>query len=228
MSVKELVEYDGSKQLIDILSATGLRELYPPQILAVKAGLLREKNSFVVAAPTASGKTLIAEMAALRTIFGAGGKVIYLVPLRALAREKYDDFSRKFKGIAKVSQSTGDYDSTDPWLHTADLIISTNEKMDSLIRHRASWLKEIGLIIADEVHLIGDPHRGPTFEIVLARLKWINPELRCIALSATIPNASEIAGWLRARLVESDFSEALREGEKVSKDTFRGGSSCIP
>ena len=214
MIVNNLSEYGGTKQLIDTLSATGIKELNPPQILAVKAGLLRDNDSFVIAAPTASGKTLIAEMAALKYIFERGGKVIYLVPLRALAREKYDDFTKKYKGMGiKVMQSTGDYDSADPWIRDADFIISTNEKMDSLIRHRAPWLKDISLVVADEVHLIGDSHRGPTLEVVLTRLKWMNPNLRFIALSATIPNAEDIACWLNARLIASDWRPVpLREG----------------
>ncbi|MFN3479739.1 MAG: DEAD/DEAH box helicase, partial [Thermodesulfovibrionales bacterium] len=213
MVVADLGKYGGSLRLINILSSSGVEELYPPQVMAIKAGLLKTRKPFVISAPTASGKTLIAEMAALQAI-ERGGKVIYLVPLRALAREKYDDFSKKYgdSGI-KVMQSTGDYDSADPWLYNADLIISTNEKMDSLLRHRASWLKEIDLVIADEVHLIGDPHRGPTLEMVLTRLRWLNPELRFIALSATIPNASEISKWLDARLIESEWRPVpLREG----------------
>lgn len=213
MVIKDLGKYGGSLRLINILSSSGVEELYPPQVMAIKAGLLKTRKSFVISAPTASGKTLIAEMAALQAI-ERSGKVVYLVPLRALAREKYDDFSKRYRDFGiKVMQSTGDYDSADPWLHNADIIISTNEKMDSLLRHRASWLKEMEVVIADEVHLIGDPHRGPTLEMVLTRLKWMNPHLRILALSATIPNAADIAKWLDARLVESDWRPVpLREG----------------
>ncbi len=206
MIVNDLDAYGGSKRLIEPLAATGLKELYPPQVQAIKAGLLKKQDSFVVAATTASGKTLIAEMAALKVFLETGGKVVYLVPLRALAREKYDDIVKKYKdAVMRVVQSTGDYNSADPWLHDADFIISTNEKMDSLIRHRASWLKDVSLVIADEIHLLGDPGRGPTLGVVLTRLNWVNPGVRVIALSATIPNASEIAQWLGAQLVESNW-----------------------
>lgn len=213
MIITEIKRYGGSSQLLEILSTLGLKELYPPQVMALKAGLLKTNNSFVISASTASGKTLIAEIAMLQTI-EKGGKVIYLVPLRALASEKYDDFSKKYKDFGiKVMQSTGDYDSADPWLYNADVIISTNEKIDSLIRHRASWLKYVNLVIADEIHLIGDPYRGPTLEMVLTRFRWLNPDLRIIALSATIPNALEIANWLKARLIESTWRPVpLKEG----------------
>jgi helicase len=214
MVIRDLGAYGGAPHLIEALSSTGIKELYPPQILALKAGLLKKQDSFVVAAPTASGKTMIAEMAALKVFFETGGKIVYLVPLRALAREKYEDFSNKYRKInMKVMQSTGDYDSAEPWLHGGDLIIATNEKMDSLIRHRASWLRDVNLVVADEIHLLGDPHRGPTLEIVLTRLRSMNPHLRLLALSATISNAREVSDWLGARLVQSGWRPVpLKEG----------------
>lgn len=214
MMVRDLDAYGGSPRLIEALASAGIKELYPPQLMALKAGLLKKRDSFVVAAPTASGKTLIAEMAALKVFFETGGKVLYLVPLRALAREKYEDFSNKYRAIGmRVMQSTGDYDRAEPWLHGGDLIIATNEKMDSLIRHRASWLRDINLVVADEIHLLRDSHRGPTLEIVLTRLRSMNSELRVIALSATIPNAREISDWLGARLIQSEWRPVpLREG----------------
>ena len=144
MEIKDMERYGAPPRLLPLLESTGLKQLYPPQAQAVEAGLFKSGTSFVVAAPTASGKTLIAEMAALSAFLRREGKVIYLVPLRALAREKYDDFTSKYhrKGM-KVVQSTGDFDRDEPWLKNADLIISTNEKLDSLIRHRAQWLNEV-------------------------------------------------------------------------------------
>lgn len=214
MLIADVENYGASRKIIDILLSTGIKELYPPQEQAIQEGLLRESKSFVVASPTASGKTLIAEMASLKTIIEKYEKVIYLVPLRALAREKYDDFRKKYSSAGiKVVHSTGDYDSTDPFLGKADIIISTNEKMDSLIRHNVPWLNEVGLIVADEIHLLGDVTRGPTLEIVLTKLRSISPHVRIIALSATIPNGDEIAGWLDAHIVASNWRPVpLREG----------------
>jgi len=210
----DIKDYGGSPELINALSGAGVKTLFPPQEAALRSGLLSSEDSFVIAAPTASGKTLIAEMAALKAFFGGSGKTIYLVPLRALAREKFEDFKAKYGAIGlKTMQSTGDYDRTEPWLHEADIIVTTNEKLDSLIRHRAPWLYDVGLVVADEVHLLGDGHRGPTLEVVLTRLMAMKSGLRLLALSATIPNAGEIAEWLGARLIESDWRPVpLREG----------------
>ncbi len=214
MKIADLQAFGASRDLIEALSAAGLVDLYPPQVLAVQAGLLSAHDSFVISAPTASGKTLIAEMAAVQAFLQKQGRVIYTVPLRALAREKYDHLSGMYGKIGmRILQSTGDFDKADPWLGKADLIITTNEKLDSLLRHRAPWFEDVGLVVVDEVHLIGDSRRGPVLEIVLTRLRQEMPGIRVIALSATIPNAGELAEWLKARLVVSDWRPVLlREG----------------
>ena len=100
--------------------------------------------------------------------------------------------------------SIGDMDSSDSWLAKFDVIIVTSEKLDSLIRHGAPWLDSVGLVVADEIHMIDSPDRGPTLEVILTRLRQrINPQI--LALSATINNYSEIADWLGAKAVKSDY-----------------------
>jgi helicase len=141
------------------------------------------------------------------------GKAVYLVPLKALADEKFREFKKYERIGIRVAQSTGDLDASDQWLQNCDLIISTTEKVDSLIRHRASWITSLSTIVADEIHLINDGERGPTLEVVLARLMQMNPSAQILALSATISNADEIAKWLRAELVTSEWRPVkLREG----------------
>ncbi len=175
-----------------------VKEFRPVQEKAIKQGLFQQKN-LLVSAPTASGKTLIAEMAFLNTILNKKKKAIYVVPLRALASEKFEEFKKKYPFI-KTAISTGDFDSDDNYLKIYDLIITTSEKLDSLLRHRSEWLNSVGLLIVDEIHLLNDPSRGPTLEIVITLLKkLINPQI--IALSATIGNPKELSEWLEAELV---------------------------
>lgn len=215
MKVAELSIPEAVKELI---IRSGIVELYPPQEEAVKAGALEGKN-LVLASPTASGKTLVAELCALKHILEKNGKTIYLTPLRALASEKFEDF-RKYTSITKadgrrvrIGISTGDFDSTDPWLERYDIIITTNEKADSLLRHRAKWMDEISLVVADEVHLLNEAERGPTLEVVLARLMQVNPDMQILALSATINNVDEIAQWLKAEYITTEWRPvALKEG----------------
>jgi len=217
MQVK-ITELPVPEPLKEVTLRSGIAELYPPQEEAIQAGVLEGKN-LVLASPTASGKTLIAELCGLKHILEKNGKVVYLTPLRALANEKFDEF-KKYASIRKadgkrvsIGISTGDFDSSDPWLERYDVIITTNEKADSLLRHRAKWMDEISLIVADEVHLLNEAERGPTLEVVLARLMQINPEMQILALSATINNVEEIAGWLKAGYVVTEWRPVtLKEG----------------
>jgi len=228
--VEELSIPEQAKQL---LVDQGIRELFPPQEEAVKAGAVDGKN-LLLTTPTASGKTLVAELCAVKHILERGGKVLYLCPLRALASEKYAEF-KKYESLSKpngakirVGITTGDYDSGDPWLARFDVIIATNEKCDSLLRHRAQWMDDLTLVVADEVHLLNDGDRGPTLEVVLARLLQVNPDVQLLALSATVKNAEDIAEWLKAITVSTQWRPVeLREGVLHGLDVqFRDGGSA--
>jgi len=227
MLVADLSIPEDVKQLLIL---KGIKELYPPQADAINTGVLEGKN-LVLASPTASGKTLIAELCALKHVIERRGKVLYLSPLRALAWEKFEGFEeynnikKPGGGKIRVGVSTGDLDSKSPWLEDYDIVITTNEKCDSLLRHRNPWMGNVTLVIADEVHLIGD-ERGPTLEIALARLRQMNPEMQVLALSATIKNADEVAEWLKAQCVTTEWRptklyEGVAHGNTV---IFRDGT----
>lgn len=208
MRVDELSLPEG---VAEILAREGIEDLYPPQQRAVPAAL--EGKNLVVAVPTASGKSLIAYLAALKHALERGGKVLYIVPLKALATEKLEDLERFGELGMRVALSVGDYDTPDPRLEDFDVIVATSEKADSLLRHRSGWLSRISLVVADEIHLIHDPGRGPTLEVTLAKFRKFNPRLQVIALSATIKNASALAEWLDAELVDDDWRPVkLKEG----------------
>ena len=229
MKIADLKIADSVKEL---MVGAGIAELFPPQEEAMKAGALEGRN-LVLASPTASGKTLVAELCALKHVLEKDGKIVYLTPLRALASEKFDEF-RKYAVLAKkngrkvrVGISTGDFDRTDQWLERYDIIITTNEKADSLLRHRAKWMGEISLVVADEVHLLNDAERGPTLEVVLARLMEVNPDIQILALSATINNVDEIAAWLKAEHVTTEWRPvSLKEGVLLNDEVqYRDGDA---
>ncbi len=212
----KIEKLDLPNSAIEFLKSQGYEKLYPPQADSVKSGLL-EGKSILVSSPTASGKTLIAMLAMISYLSKNDGKVIYLSPLRALAAEKFSEF-KKLEKIAlgkkiKVSISTGDYENIEKHLEKSNVLILTNEKMDSIIRHGAEWVEEIGLVITDEVHLIGDENRGPTLEMILTQLKLLETKPQIIGLSATITNSDEIADWLDCKLVQNDWRPVpLTEG----------------
>ena len=199
------------ERVIEILKDEGIEDLYPPQKEAIP--LVLSGEDLVMAVPTASGKSLVAYLGIVKKILEEGGKALYIVPLKALAREKYEDLLRFRRLGLKVAISTGDLTRSDPRLARYDIIVCTSEKADSLIRHGSRWLTDISVVVADEIHLLNDPGRGPTLEIVLSILKKMNPDLQIIALSATIKNAEDIANWLHAKLVKSEWRPVkLKEG----------------
>jgi helicase len=184
------------------LSKRGFKELRPCQVKAIDKGLFEDKN-LLVCTPTASGKTLVAELAILNALYHDKGKAVYVVPLRALANEKFKEFKKLYE--FKIAMSTGDLDSSDSYLGKYDLIITTSEKLDSLIRHKTPWLNEVKVVIIDEIHLLNDSERGPTLEVLITILRKLLKKLQIVALSATIGNPAELAKWLDAKLVLDDW-----------------------
>jgi helicase len=196
---------------VDQLHEQGIDELYPPQAEAVEAGVT-DGQSLVASVPTASGKTLVAQLAMLSAV-QRGGKALYIVPLRALASEKKAEFEAFEAFGVSVGVTTGNYESDGGWLAEKDIVVATSEKVDSLVRNGAPWLEDLTCVVADEVHLIDDRNRGPTLEVTLAKLRQVNPGLQVVALSATVGNAEDIAEWLDAELVDSDWRPIdLRKG----------------
>ncbi|AZQ14140.1 DEAD/DEAH box helicase [Halorubrum sp. PV6] len=209
-----------SERFVDHFTERGIRDLYPPQAAAVDAGVCAGEN-VVAAIPTASGKTFIAELALLT----ADGPGLYVCPLRALAREKYETFAA-LPGV-DAAISTGDFDASGESLAGNDVVVATSEKVDSAIRNGAAWVDDLACVAVDEVHLLGAERRGPTLEVTLSTLRRRNPDLQVVALSATVDNPEAIAEWLDATLVESDWRPVdLRTGVAVDGDvSFDDGTT---
>ncbi len=200
-------------------------ELYPHQEEAVR--VIEKNRNLLLTVPTAAGKTLVAYIAIYRN-YMAGRKTLYIVPLKALAGEKFSELRKMRKIGAKVTISIGDYDTSPSDLRNYDIIICTSEKADSLVHHDPSFLYEVGLIVADELHLVGEKTRGPRLEMVLTAAKTVNPDIRILGLSATVANSEEIAEWLGADLVVSDFRPVpLEEGVVFRNRIYRSRDDYI-
>jgi ATP-dependent DNA helicase HFM1/MER3 len=163
----------------------------------------QSNDNFVLSSPTGSGKTVIFELAICRAVngFPAGQfKVVYQAPTKSLCSERQRDWQQKFRmfGI-ECAELTGD---TDPAqlrnVQAASIIVTTPEKWDSITRKwkdHEKLITMIKLFLIDEVHMLHEP-RGATLEAVVSRMKSVQSEVRFIALSATVPNLSDIATWL--------------------------------
>lgn len=173
---------------------------------------INEDTNVVVLAPTSSGKTIVAEQFFL-PMLRAGKKVLYLSPLKALTSEKLEDWA---EWPWKLVAFTGDHETTMRPV-TEQMVLMTTEALDSKSRGKREFLKEIGVIVCDEAHLLATPLRGDAFEVGLTRFTQQNPNARVIFLSATIPNAQELGKWLttlngkETRIVETDWRPVEQE-----------------
>lgn len=195
--------------ILEALKKLGYKKLYPPQIEAIKKGLLRGKN-LIVATPTASGKTFIAVLLMIKKLLNErDGKIIYLVPLKALANEKYQEFKDIFGkiqlGKINIRISTGDYDSKGEELRNAHIIVATYEKMDSLIRHSPTWIKKVRTLVVDEAHLIGSVDRGYVIENIVMRYRSEGIPIQILMLSATISNIDHFSKWIEGGEVKNNW-----------------------
>ncbi|MCD6503298.1 MAG: DEAD/DEAH box helicase [Euryarchaeota archaeon] len=179
----------------------GIRELYYYQKKALPCVL--EGRNVIVAAPTAAGKTIIGYIGIVNSLL-LGKRAIYLTPLKTLAEEKY----RELKELERLGYittiSTGDYDKVEKEVYKSDVVVCTYEKFDSMLRHDKNILNNVGTLVADEIHMVGDPERGPALEISLTKT-LLNEGTQIIGLSATMPNGEDLAKWLDAVYIHTDW-----------------------
>ena len=190
----------------------GIKNLHPPQSEAMPAVL--SGSNTLLAIPTASGKSLIAYIGIMRKLLvdDIGSKAVYIVPLKALASEKYDDLKQLGDHLGlKVGLGIGDSVRELANINSCDILVCTSEKLDSMMRSNSDIVANVSIVIADEFHLMNDSSRGPTLEINLTRLRYLRPNSQVIALSATVGNCIELAQWLDATLVQSDWRPVALE-----------------
>ncbi len=206
------------KRFIKLFRSAGIKELYPPQEELVKCGILLERKNLILSTPTASGKTLAAEIAMAKSL-EREKKAVYVCPLRALAYEKFLEFKRYEDLGYRVRIEMGDLDSSKYKKRPDfDILVTTAEKCDSILRSRPNWFDNIGILIMDEIHLISSD-RGPVYEILVSKFQKLFPEIQILALSATIGNADELADWLNASLIASEWRPV-----KLVEDVEVGGN----
>jgi len=190
----------------------GIERLHPPQAEAMPA-VFSERNT-IVAIPTASGKSLVAYLGILHRLLVThpGSRAIYIVPLKALASEKHTELVELAKAVGlSVGLGIGEATGERRLIDECDILVCTSEKLDSLMRTRSDRMANVSIVVADEFHLLNDSSRGPTLEINLTRLRHLRPDAQIIALSATVGNAPDLAAWLDAALITSDWRPVALE-----------------
>ena len=198
----------------------GISQLFPPQARALPNSL--DGRNLMLAIPTASGKSLVAHITMAHRLSNdlKGMRGVYIVPLKALASEKFRELSEICKSVdLKVGLAIGDRSSENNFVEDSDVLVCTSEKLDSMLRSNPSLMDDIGIVVADEFHLLQDPSRGPTLEILLSRIRHRVEGAQILALSATVGNANDLAEWLDADLVKSEWRPiALYSGTLTGLD----------
>lgn len=201
MKIVELTRYGIPDEIIRLWREGESEELLPLQEMAVRRHNLFDGRNLLIQAPTSSGKTFIGEMAAIQSALRRK-KVVYLVPLKALAEEKFDDFRRKYGDYGiEVIISTRDRREFDSQFESGNfsIAVAVYEKLAQLLVRRPERLEEVELIVADELELLSDPDRGPQIELLLTRV--LRGKRRVIGLSAVLGHAERLAQWMEADLV---------------------------
>ena len=208
------------------LSQRDVLELLPSQQEALSKNLLdAASNVTIVQMPTSAGKTLLAELRILQTFaLRDDAKIVYVVPTRALANQVLSDLRADFNGFDFVIEKTSASNDVDPtedlFLHEEiDILISTPEKLDLLIRQQHTSVKDLALVVVDEAHNIRDGGRGARLELLLTMIKREKPQTRFMLLSPFMPDASAMKEWLSGG---RDSIEPIRVDWSPSKKVFAG------
>ena len=206
-SEKTIEQLGLSPDIVNLLREKwGIKELYPPQQIALPHAL--NGKNLMLTIPTASGKSLVAHLTIAHRLKNdlINQKAIYVVPLKALASEKYDELKEVADVVGlKVALAIGDRSGEINSIEDSDILVCTSERLDSLLRNKSNLISNIGIIVSDEFHLLHDHSRGPTLEVLISRIRHKKPDTQIIALSATVGNSKELAKWLGAELIQSEW-----------------------
>ena len=186
-----------------------IKEFNPAQKAVIDSGYLDDKSNYIISIPTASGKTVLGVLPALKTILN-GGKAVYAAPLLSIQNEKV----KEFKAFEENGITVGKHPSN------SDLSVMVFESFDALTRFSWNVLRDVDTLIIDEFHMIGEYSRGPTLEAAITRAKIINPSMRIIALSATLKNIEEIEGWLEGTCIEHEYRPVPLNKEVLDAEMF--------
>lgn len=216
--IDDLRAFGFSERLIDRWRDTGVDYLLPLQVRAIRNyGFLRgaSPENLLVLAPTSSGKTFVAELAAMRHL-EAGRRVIYLVPTKALAEEKGRLFRTRYAPLGyRVAIATRERPETDRLVAEGkfDLLVAVYEKMKAFLVNRPELLNQLGLVVVDEIQTLGDRGRGESLDLLLGKIVCSPFKPQFIGISAVLAEGNRLADWLRCELLLfKNRPVELREG----------------
>lgn len=206
----------------------GIIEMFPWQVECLCCPRILNGGNLVYSAPTSAGKTLVSEIICIKTVLERRKKVIFVLPFVSVVREKMFYFQEIFRGSkVRVDGYMGGH-SAPGGFRSLDLAVCTIEKANSLVNRlmEENELANLGAIVVDELHLLGDPHRGYLLELLLTKLKYMSLRkseinIQIVGMSATLPNLTLLSTWLDADLYKTSFRPVpLEEFIKIGNSMF--------
>jgi len=219
MQMYQLAEapYNIPREIVNIWTAEEGDTLLPIQRCAIEEQGLLAGNNLVIAAPSSAGKTFVGEIAIIARAL-EGKRALYVVPLKAMADEKYRLFRQRYGSERlglEIVASTADLNEFDAAISRGvfDIAIIVNEKLDSVLVQNPAIVEQIGIIVVDEIQMMGDETRGPTLEMLISKILALQTDVQIVGLSASLTGLDNLASWLRASLVvDPNRPVELREG----------------
>lgn len=183
---------------------TGTRKLLPGQARVLDAGFLESGQSWLLEMPTGSGKTWLSEQA-IEHALQQGRKAVYVAPIKALTQSQYTDWCYRF-GADNVAISDSDHALNAEAIADVRLLVTTPESLEACLRQPRAylpWIKQLSLVVIDEIDLIHDGWRGARLEGAILQLQLLNPLLRVIGITATLGDEADLRSWLGAAFMRT-------------------------
>ncbi|VVC24751.1 Hypothetical protein CINCED_3A009416 [Cinara cedri] len=215
-------------QIVDNYKKRGIVSMFPWQVECLTCDGVLDGQNLVYSAPTSAGKTMVAEILTMQTVLERDKKVLIILPFVSVVREKMLYFQELFEGTNKrVAGFMGSYTPTGG-LRSVNVAIATIEKANGLINRlmEEDELQDIGCVVVDELHMLGDSNRGYLLELLLTKIKYMskirsNISIQIVGMSATLPNLEMLAKWLDASLYQTDFRPVpLKEYLKIGQNVY--------
>lgn len=218
------------EKVLERYSERGIKSMFEWQSECLSLPSVLAGGNLVFSAPTSAGKTLVAELIALKCVIESRKKVLIILPFVSVAHEKENYLQSIFEpqGV-RVGGFMGNRSPAGGFA-TVDIAICTIEKANSLVNHllEERAVHELGAVIVDELHMIGDQHRGYLLELLLTKILYIERvgksfslKIQVVGMSATLPNLDTLAKWLHAQLYCTDFRPTpLKEMVKIGPTLY--------